>query len=326
MDNTVKKRKQLYKFITKKLEKDDGDFITQKVLGQGGQGKVYQNCIETGSKKGVCIAVKQFYLNNKEAVHISKPFNIDAFKYGNFIELASSQLINQLVFQNICPNFILNYDRSYIERDGVCNDIYPYTALHFNEYVSKSQLYTEWSAEERPENEYYNAYFQISCAIYSMQKYFNMTHLDLHSDNILVLKVKKGGYWLYQINGEQYHLPNLGYVFLLNDFGHAWIPNNFKSWFARQRYNTKRIHKGFDIMRLFRSTLNISKSPKTFKKDIRYIINQLRTNEKFPNIIKHIWGEMYSKIPKSMKIETYNLDKVLDTTPVPKELKHIVVI
>jgi len=160
-----------------------------------------------------------------------------------------------------------------------------------------------------------------------------MTHLDLHSDNIIVKKVKKGGYWSYIIDGKLYKVPNLGYIFYICDFGHAWIPNNFKSWFISQKYKTKHIHKGFDIYQLFKSTMSFTTSPSKFRKDVRYVIKKLRTNNNFENIIEEIWGDQYvynssskniNKI-KAKSIDIYNLDQRLILTNIPKELQQLVI-
>lgn len=315
-------RLKLYKYYKNILNKNSLKkklFNKKELLGEGGQGKVYRYT----SRENECLAVKKSYLDKKQSKYIDDIFNIKSFKYGVFIELSSYYFINQLVLQSISPNFILNYDYEFIQRTGICNDIYPYTSHFYNEYIPNSQTYTEWVAEDHPLQTWYNAYFQITTAIYVLQKYFNMTHLDLHSDNILVQKVKRGGYWNYIINGNTYKVPNMGYVFYINDFGHAFIPKIFTSWFTKR---FKNIHKGFDIYQLFKSTLKISKSPKEFKMDIKYIIKQLKNNVEFHSIIENIWGEKYIKnnVKKSLQTLIYNLDKHMSTTQIPIQLKHLV--
>jgi len=297
------------------------------VLGQGGQGKVYKYCSKNNCKDN--LAIKKIYIDKKQSKYIDDIFNIKAFKFGIFIELSSYYFINELVFQKISPNFILNYGHEFIDRTGICNDIYPYSGYFYNEYVSNSQLYTEWVKQEHTLHLWYNGFFQITTAIYALQKHFNMTHLDLHSDNILVKQVKPGGYWTYIINNLVYKVPNLGYIFYINDFGHAFIPNVFQSWFATQRYNRKAIHKGFDIYQLFKSTLKISTSPAKFKSDIRYIIKQLKNNNDFNEVIEHIWSDRYVydtssgkiKTLNTKNIETYNLDAKISTKNIPKALR-----
>ena len=324
-----------YKYYNKILSQvyNIRDYFTKvSVLGEGYQGKVFRYC-----KKGKCsysnLAVKKMFLDWKQSKYVEDRYNPKALKYGIFIELAANELVNQLVLQNISQNFILNYSYEYEERNGICNETYPYKSYYYNEFIDNAETYTEWVSKEHSMHLWYNAFFQITSAIYAMQKYFNMTHLDLHSDNILVQKVKKGGYWSYIINGKTYKVPNLGYIFYIGDFGHAWIPNNFKSWFISQKYKKKQIHKGFDIYKLFKSTLSFTTSPKNFKKDVKYLVKNLRNNESFDNIIEEIWSNRYVydistgdiKLSRTKPINTFNLDQKLKTKNIPQELRHLVI-
>jgi hypothetical protein len=330
MDERVSKRKILYKAFSSKnaikhLEK-------KKYIASGAQGNVYKYCLTSKTDRtNKCVVVKKSYIDYQESKFIDDKFNIKALKFNVFIEIAAMTLLNQLVLQNICPNFVLNYAYLTKERIGVCNDDYPYKSLLCNELIEDGYTFNLWVREEHSVEQYYNAYFQIVAAVYSMQKFFNMTHLDLHSKNILVKKVAKGGYWKYTIGDTEYCVPNLGYIFYINDFDQVWVPKTFKSRFIRQRYARKNIHKGFDIMFLFRSTLEFTTSTKAFKADIRKVIKGLRANEKFEEIIKNLWQEKYSidnlwKFGKNGKlIEAYDLSKSVDKKRVPQKLRFVVV-
>jgi hypothetical protein len=329
---SIRPRIDLYKYYKKLLTRTENRktfFEKVKILGEGYQGKVYHYKSKSSSSE---LAIKKIYLDWKEGKYVEDIYNINAFKYGVFIELASSQLINQLILQKIIPNFILNYDYEFEERWDICSDIYPYKSYFYNEFIDDSETYTEWINREHSIQLWYNAMFQIVVSIYALQKYFNMTHLDLHSDNILVKKIKKGGYWTYIINDKAYKVPNLGYQFYIFDFGHAWIPKIFKSWFISQKYKKKQIHKGFDLQRLYKSTMLLKHAPSKFRKDINYIIRTLHKNKNFENIIETIWADKYvynnSGLPKKMsskKIDTYDMDKKLKTNKLPEILQKIVI-
>jgi hypothetical protein len=325
MNVSVKKRKELYDFFKKKLkESEPFVFLNKKnVLGKGGQGKVYRYCLSKPSK--YCMAVKKMYLDNKESKHLKDIYSDNAYKQSVYIELSSMQLVNELILQNVCPNYILNYDFMYKDRDGICDDIYPHTMYYFNEFIDGAEIYTDWVKKNHTIKEWYNAYFQITVAVYALQRHFNMTHLDLHSDNIIVIKIKEGGHWVYEIDGERYYVPNCGYVFYINDFGHAWIPKEFRSWFIRQRYNKKRINKSFDIMTLFRSTFKFSTSPQGFKKHIKNVIKELSGDKLFTHTISEIWSDYKEKISKSKLIDKYNLDKNLSVKNLHPKLKKLVI-
>ena len=74
--------------------------------------------------------------------------------------------------------------------------------------------------------------FQIISTLAVIQaEYPTFRHNDLKANNILVHKVKKGGEFMYCINGTTFRVPNVGYIIRLWDFDFACIPgiiNNLK--------------------------------------------------------------------------------------------------
>lgn len=324
MNINIKQRKSIFDTF-----QDNFDYTIlqkQKELGRGGQGKVYSYCRKNTEQD--CVAVKKIYIQAQQSKYLNDPFGKRALLHSTFIELASMKMINQLVLSKICPNFILNYTWRFKSRSGICDDLYPNVAYFFNEYISNSQTFTEWVKEERNIEELYNSYFQIIYSIYTLQLRLNMTHLDLHTDNIIVQKVPKGGFWEYTIGENTYYVPNLGYVFYINDFGHAWIPNVLKSWFIRQRYNPKKIKTHFDLMILYRSHLNKTKKnfPKSFQKVLQSIIKTLRngSRETYPEIIKKVWFDKYNVINNNRPIiDRFNINNIIDISQLPQELRPL---
>lgn len=122
----------------------------------------------------------------------------------------------------------MTYGYSFKSRDTICKKEYPFKSILYNEWIPGIELFDTFCQNENVSIEvWFNAYFQILAAIHVMQDTLGMAHADLHSDNILVAKIPKGGHWKYQIDGVDYYVPNLGYQFLINDFGHAWIPGKW---------------------------------------------------------------------------------------------------
>lgn len=308
MDNSLHNRIIMAKKMMKK-NLDKNKLKKVQFLGQGYQGTVYKYCTINCTP----IAIKKIYLDEKESKYITDQLNKKALKYGNYIELASAKLINQILLQNISPNFIFNYSNNYIERNGICSDIYPYSSYHYNEFIGDSETYTEWVQKQHSIALWYNAYFQIVSAIYTLQKYFNMTHLDLHAANIIVKKVKKGGYWKYIIGNNSFYVPNLGYIFYIGDFGQAYIP---------ELKRHKKVNNGMDISQLFRSTLHISVSSETFKKNIRKLVRKMKDSD-ISDILYEYWGNKYITKSKDI-IETYNMNKQLQIKNIPVELQKYI--
>jgi len=87
----------------------------------------------------------------------------------------------------------------------------------FNEFANgdlKSFLYSKDLSAEI----WINAIEQIfmSIAIYHS---FGMKHADTHYGNFLYHKIPAGGWFKYVINGNEYYVPNLGYYWIIWDFG-----------------------------------------------------------------------------------------------------------
>ena len=65
--------------------------------------------------------------------------------------------------------------------------------------------------------------FQILAGVFAIHKISKICHLDLHGGNILISNIEKNGYWLYNINGEDFYIQNSGYILKVWDFGRSMI-------------------------------------------------------------------------------------------------------
>lgn len=288
----LKERQEIYEDF-KKLTLSD--FDKKKVLGKGFQGTVYKYCHDQTD----CIAVKKIYVDSDSSKFIKKPETKKALEDSIFIELFSNKLVNKLLLNGNCPNFIFHYNNEFEERNGICHEDYPNVSYFFNEYID-AITFTEWVSMKRTIPLLYNAFFQIVIGLYSAQKHFDLLHLDLHSDNILVKTINKTGYFKYIIDNIEYNIPNLGFVFLINDYGFAWIPE--------KEHRTEDLE--FDLNYIFKDVEKYCSL--TIKKDIKYMIKNLKSNKKsFPELINKIWGEYYSKEPSGKCLEIYDVDKKL---------------
>lgn len=245
-----------------------------------------------------------------------------------FTEVYAFTLLNQMIYQNICPHFIQNYTWEFSTQKSF-NII--------NEFVNGGDL--ESFLDGDIDNDImYNVLFQIMYSIISYRRYFNMIHGDLHIGNILLQNVKKGGYWKYTVNGKNYYLPNLGFIIILNDFGFASIPDKLQiDWFYKDklRYLTKNGQEFYDIQHIL-SYFRLTDMPKKFKQTIKelkstddfkliYSSDFPRRKKNYPKNInvnyngsgkmlldyfKEIFENMYDKIPEeSDLIDSYSLDK-----------------
>jgi serine/threonine protein kinase len=297
----LKDRQNIYKKYNKMVITS---FKKKSVLGEGEQGKVYKYC----EQDNFCIAVKKVYVEEESSKHINKIHSKQALKDTLFVELFVNKLVNKVLLEGASPNFVFFYNNHFEERSGVCYEDYPYSSYFYNEYINDSESFASWVYKKRSLKMLYNAFFQIVTAIYTVQKQFGLQHLDMHAENILVKKIPKGGYFKYIINGVEYNIPNLGYLFVINDYGYAWIPKN------------KKKDREYDVNFI----LNDVKPdlPVKIINDIKYIVKNLKSNKiEFEDIINEIWGDLYKKAPKGSKLlEVYRPDKNIKLETKIKEI------
>lgn len=303
MDFTSDERKhklvEFEQFIEKKYEKIDpetpiSELFTLKKISSGVEGVVYKAKNKDSNKKKVdtivikrvdLVAIKyskainRFTLNaTPDALYTlfesKKVFNNTAL-----IELIASTLVNQLIFQKISPHYSLNYYWDLeIPKSTVDKNIKDRYLNTYNEYVNGGD-FEDWAEEHNEPELWFNALFQIMVGLCAMKRYYGLLHTDFHTKNILIQKVTPGGYWEYTIDGNQYYVPNLGYVFLIHDFGFAWIPRKMKvDWYYRKhlRYVNKNGENFYDLNTFFDIVLYDRDflTPKEFKKVIKSVFER----------------------------------------------------
>jgi hypothetical protein len=280
-------------------------------------------------------------------------YSKSSFDKPSLIEMIASSLTNQLVCQKISPHYCLNYHWDYNKN----------VIRLYNEYASGGD-FAKWAAEDHPIDFWYNAIFQIFIGILAIRRYFNMIHTDLHVKNILVHKVLPGGYWKYIIDNKKYYLPNLGFIFVLSDFGFTWIPNKIAiSWHydQRLRYVTTGGQNYYDIAVFLKSLFTLSNVPDEIKKTLnntlkktdfivfnkqyyiehykrkrlrkkqrilyKYLINNYTKLNKQKKPLEDKISKMfgiYHTKPNGNHIETYSLNKRLKKTRLHKVFRELV--
>lgn len=345
MNFTVNSRKNLYKIFyevselkyKKKDEKNQyvyvdlfNSFENKQEIASGIEGKIYKvnlyNDIFLGIK---LVDLKKMITTkniNKEILDKTPKQIYDLFyslskntSYPSLIEIISFTLTNQLVFQKICPHFVLNYYWEYKNNQFI----------HYNEFINYDTL-QNWAKESRAEHEWVNILLQVLFAIISMKKYFNMTHCDVYTKNILVQKVSKGGAWKYIINNKEYLLPNIGWVVLINDFGFTTIPDKmYVEWYYKRDIEKKppKEYELFDFNKLaydllsshvfdnFEFSKNIlTNSLKLFYNNNIEILNA--TYDLHIWYFKHIHNKEINTLNNDI-IEIYNMDKHLNKKLLP---------
>ena len=161
-------------------------------LNEGEQAKIYR------IKNNTCgtIIIKK--------IKDEKKSNVNSF----YRELEIYKLTNKIIYDNICPHFLLMYGydvkklSTYIEYiDG--------TLLDFFSITNDEQIIN-------------NAMFQILYGLLMVQKKLKVFHSYLHVKNIFYKKINKEiKFFKYIIDDLVYVVPNYGYLIMIGDFEHA---------------------------------------------------------------------------------------------------------
>ncbi len=341
MGYTVRERRNNLKIFMKQYGKEytsknaNGDFVydgpldvfNYTRLAEGTEGVVYQGTFKNPSPYDISLQVAIKVIDfNESGKYSSLPSKIlkatpnqlykmflssKSFNNPTFIELISATLVNQLVFQNVCPNFTVNYYWD-MEQNRI---------VTYNEFVNYSD-FDSWANEHHTTEEWFNALFQIMFGLIALQRFYGMIHADFHTGNVLVMKVQPGGFWEYVIDGVSYYVPNLGYIFLIHDFGYAWIPKKLVlRWYHNEhlKYITKSGMQFFDISKFLNDATSGTSCPREFVNQIRKFfkkeeVSYTRTKRYFIDKFKHMLiNEQISK-NKQAKIKN-ELDKYPDIKP-----------
>lgn len=151
------------------------------------------------------------------------------FKFSCKVQLMTDdsyveELILRELTKNVgnCPHFPIMYQSLYCTNK--CNfERCPENVRNRRDYnlllteLADYDLQT-WFKEARTDDEYESVIAQLVIAIYFFHK-FGFQHNDLHLGNVLIHKIKPGGYWHYLINNEHIYVKNVGFMIVLWDFG-----------------------------------------------------------------------------------------------------------
>lgn len=223
-------------------------FLLYKRIGEDSNsinGEAWKMCYPFSCNNQVCycsqnhneLAMKKIPLKASDIIHTQDITSKGALEQSVWAELMCMQLGQFLVEHSVTPNLPLfvakklcltcHYTNTNILRNTNSSDpITTACVLMINELATVGDLNT-WLREQRTAEECYSALFQIFNALYALQKYYNMTHHDLHGGNVLVhcLSPDTPPYLQYTIDNVVYIVPHHGFLFTLWDFGYAYIPN-----------------------------------------------------------------------------------------------------
>lgn len=161
-----------------------------------------------------------------------------------------------------------------------CNSFY----ISFNE-MFLGDLKMLMSAKKQTTTFMKNAITQIFFSISNFSHYTGFIHKDAHWGNFLYHKIKPGGYFYYKVNDIDVYLENIGFIWVIWDYGfakkikddnvmrdysriiHAFYPLLYGGWIPNNiTYNTKDIQFSLNVSRSLRELSYNNNSYKNKKK------------------------------------------------------------
>lgn len=272
-------------------------------------------------KNGYKVAVKKMPLGKNDQI---ESYTERQLLSGDsaWAEMASYMVCTLLVMAKICPNLPVLYKYFWCPKCRFVNKAIKGKKerpclLVVNELADGDlKSYMEKKIHIWNPTLVENCVFQMAAGLYALEKYYNMTHNDLHYGNVLVHEIAPGGYWHYKIDGKNYYVPNLGYLFVLWDLGMAHIPGKMKGRPEFYTLDATPIPSETDIGRICAVMFDVLRT----KKAARYmgsqphvLLSQIMRNERRQQSVKEILEKYFNqyrgrKPADDEIIDSYNMD------------------
>ncbi len=232
------------------------------------------------------------------------------------IEYRVGRLLSRVLERKFCPNLVFLYEMDIgLGRLSTILESFDHNLFHLIRKRKSVHLTTPL---------WYSMWFQICAGLISMHRN-QTTHSDLHPENILYKKIKAGGYWTYVIGKHHFHVPNLGYVFAVADYGRARsvVNRTQLGWHAKEIQRNKLDLYGlgwasYDYFRLYKALRS------TFPLKLTSEFNVLPKKGPYPveQAVKRIFTKLYAKKPKgqgSQCLGEYHIVRRVTKEPSPKQ-------
>jgi hypothetical protein len=240
---------KLYKIENEKpIFRLGSNIILKNPIGKGGYGIIYLSSFKDSKKSDFKYAIKLFKEKDNYGLEDLRD-----------LELEFAKKVTRLVINKICPHFLITYNTIKCNNFDYykSNKDSEFSGTHSSSRSNSSlQAYKNKSEFE----DYYphiltrgsNIHIIISelangdlnmlidnglissniklfsntlTQIFMSLAFFNYKlksfHLDTNTGNFLYYKIKPGGYFHYKILDKDYYIKNIGYLWLLCDFGRS---------------------------------------------------------------------------------------------------------
>jgi hypothetical protein len=256
LNNRIKYYKLVSKYISSHLKTDPHNCINLKNnLIKVGTNIVLDNKIGSKSVWGLAF-LSHYILNNSNNLFFATKI-VDSSRPNNLMEYNVLKFLTSLnVERQICPHFPMcygalkcdDYTRGLIDKKIDLGQLKNKKLIFiFSELANNNLNYL--LKNNNNHKILLNAVAQILISIMFFNKYTKAFHADGHSGNFLYHEIKPGGYFHYRIHGVDYYIENLGYLWIIWDFGlivpFSKLENDSSSSDSFEFYNSKPINYDF---------------------------------------------------------------------------------
>jgi len=143
----------------------------------------------------------------------------------NYKEIILSKQLSDVTLANLNPHFLLIFKLMICNNKNKQLFLLPRIIRNENYYISINELVSgnlkNFLYEGNHSNKLIlNALQQVLLAVLSFHHFTEgIFHRDCHSKNFLFHKITPGGYFHYQIFGRNVYVENLGFIWMIWDFG-----------------------------------------------------------------------------------------------------------
>jgi hypothetical protein len=324
--NRIKYYKMVSKYISKHYVNDPNNCINVKDgIIKIGTNIILDNQIGNKSAWGLAFLSHYYFTNNsKELIFATKI--VDSSKQNNLIEYNVLQFLTSLNIQKqVCPHFPMSYGALKCNNTaynllvenidlGQLKDkklLFIFSELANNNLNFLLKYYFHYKI-------LYNAIAQIMLSIMFFNKYTESLHADGHSGNFLYHIINPGGFFHYNINGVDYYIENLGYLWVIWDFG-LIIPYSKLQQYNRIVDDIKKKSINHDYIKTLSSIRKHNKNKKIIR-NIDEIIKNIRNYDfiynlnKMPNLVNDVLKCLQKYTDNSLKTSIPHSSKIINKT------------
>jgi len=294
LDNRIKYANNFMKYFT---SVSIGDFIILKKNKYSYKNLLLNKKIGSESKFGAVYSVT-YGIKPKKYIVAAKLICINE---SNTTELAILKKITKIILAKKTIHFpILYFHTTIAKTNDMKSSLLPEVISYCdNFYISFNEMFSGdlkmlMSSTKQTTTFMKNAITQIFFSISNFLHYTGFIHKDAHWGNFLYHKINPGGYFYYKVNGIDVYLENIGFIWVIWDYGkatkitsdnvmrdyrriiHSFYPKLYGGFIPNNiTYNTKDIDFALNVSRSLRVVSYNRDSYKTKKKQVHNILFDL---------------------------------------------------